>query len=177
MDSDSFATSIDDFLAFRWNMNIREGENRYDALVRGMELLPPKKVIKFRNQQLPQTSGFDCEPVMKFLFNINQVPIELQILGGRIEAYMSAKGYADYKTKLKFHPQKDSLTEKQWNARLGTCIYQSEIDESNNNQDLMLKELLGEKIIYDEAYSFAVDYAPALSENRRKLISFMKQFA
>lgn len=177
MTDEDFGNKIVDYLGFRWNMNIRKGENRYDSLVRGLQLLPEIDIIKFRDQQLVQNSGFSSEPVMKILFNLGGIPVELQILGGQVEEYMCAKGYSDYKTNVKFYPQKRDLTQDQWNARLGIILQQAEKNESMKNYLLMYKELMSDDVVYDEMNTFILDTDPSKKENRDYLASFVQRMA
>ena len=72
------------------------------------------------------------------------------MLGGQIGYYTSAKAYTERKTRVPFPPQKNSLTSSQCHARLGTFIKYEESSNVRLYQDLLLRELLGEDIIYDE---------------------------
>jgi len=164
-----FADIVDDFIGIRWNMVLAAEENRYDALLNGVRLIPLEGIKSFRNQQVKQSSGFDCEPVMKFTYVINGFPIELQLLGGQIEEYMCAKGYADYKTGMRFYPQKSDLSTEEWESRLGMCLYFSEHDEMLEYRRLMLNELMGVKGNYDNSRRFELDTEPSDSN---KLLAF-----
>lgn len=160
------ATVIDDLIALRWNMKINEGENRYDALINGLQLLPKEHIVYFRNQHVQQSSGFDCEPVMKFYYVINGMPIECQLLGGQLEWYMNAKGYTDYKVNHSFTPLKSSLTRAQYDSRLGTCIYYQETGNGTDYHQLMLKELTEPHLLhYDTRHLFLLDEQPLSEKN------------
>ena len=166
-----FAELVHDFIALRWNMKVNENENRYDAVINGIRLLPRIQIRRFRNQQIQQSSGFSREPVMKFYYIIRNVPVELQLLGGFIELYMSAKGYADYKIGHSFIPS--SLTETEQNNRLGLCIYYGEQGLVVNFRKLMLQELTtSKKLFYNNKHAFKIDAEPHNAANR--LLRFVK---
>lgn len=167
--AEQFAELVHDFVAIRWNMKVQPGENRYDALMNGLRLVPATSAIHFRNQQLKQESGFSSEPIMKLYYVIDGLPVELQLLGGRIELYMSARGYANYKTGLVFPPQQLSL--EQADARLGLCIHYAENDLQQSFHQLMLQELTSTKILdYSLEYRFVLSDEPNREEN--KLMQF-----
>jgi hypothetical protein len=154
-----FVNIVDDFIALRWNMKINEDENRYDSLLNGIHLVPKNFIIRFRNQQVEQQTGFSCEPVMKFYYVIQNVPVELQLLGGLIENYMCAKGYANYKIGCNLNPL--DLTEEEQNARLGICIYHAEHGCVSDFNKMMLNELTSnEKIYYEMKHTYIVETVP-----------------
>ncbi|HSW85890.1 MAG TPA: hypothetical protein VLG49_00160 [Rhabdochlamydiaceae bacterium] len=160
MTQKEFAAYVDDFIGIRWEMKVLEDENRYDALINGIRLAPLKNIKTFRNQQLPQESGFSSEPVIKLCYLIDGFPIELQLLGGNITAYMCAKGYSDYKAKLSFSPKKDEIYERH---RLGMAI---KLGEQAAFRKYMLEELLGIAPNYSEFTPFVLDILPQLEKNR-----------
>ncbi len=165
MNHHDFAMIIDDYIAFRWDMKVIPDENRYDALMNGVRMIPDGWHY-FRNQQLPQAEGFDCEPVMKFYYIINTLPIEIQILGGpQIECYMCAKGYSNYKSGMRFLPNKEDLTDEQWESRLGMCIEYAESGRLRDFRELMLSELAGESVIYASDRRFVLDAKPMSEAN------------
>ncbi len=102
-----------------------------------MGLLLPNKIksihlekvnlYKLRNQYLSHQECFSREPVVKALYIIHNIPVEMQILGGNIELYMSAKGYTNYKVGLQMSPLLDTLSEKKQASRLGACIHPKRI--------------------------------------------------
>lgn len=160
-----FANTIDDFIALRWNMRVNEGENRYDALLNGVVLVPNQSIIRFRNQQIAQLSGFSSEPVMKFYYVIQNVPVELQLLGGYIEQYMCVKGYSNYKMGFELKPLQ--LSEEEQNARLGLSIYYAEHGFISDFHKMMLDELLAEKKInYNDQHIFIINRSPNNSDNQ-----------
>lgn len=159
-----FANMIDDFIALRWNMRVNEKENRYDALLNGIPLIPKDSIFRFRNQQIAQQSGFFSEPVMKFYYIIQSVPIELQLLGGHIEQYMCVKGYSQYKTGLTFFS--DCLTKEEQNARFGLSIHYAEAGDILSFSQMMLQELISEKKLnYDTQYPFLIESLPKNPDN------------
>ena len=122
-----------------------------------------------------QKSGFSEEPVIKVYYAIHGIPIELQLLGGNIECYMAAKGYSDYKTGLHFAPGKENLTESEWHSRLGNCIYLQETGQLSLFRQMMLDELLGNKVTYDPIYTYSPEQAPLKSANKDLLIQHFPQ--
>lgn len=175
-DFDYFCRQVPDVLGFRWNMRCHPYENRYDALVRGLQLLPMESAIHFRDQNQKQTSGFDLEPVMKCLFVIGKIPIEVQLLGGAIEPFLCAKGYTDYKTHVAFTPQKHDLSTNQWSARLGMCLHFGDTNNLFSFEQLMLDELLNHPVEYDTRFTFKPDQQPSQIELQRFLYDIQKSF-
>lgn len=166
MTLDQFTNLVDDFIAIRWNMIIKPGENRLDAQLNGLKYAPRQSITRFRNQNVKQESGFSCEPLIKLYYVVNNLPIELQVLGGRLEEYMCAKGYADYKTGIAFSALQ--LTPEQSAARLGLCIYYSEHGMLDEYRKLMLQELTQESAVdYPTKYIFTLDEKPNNPENQR----------
>lgn len=160
-----FSELVNDFIAIRWNMRIKPGENRLDALLNGLKYAPRQSIISFRNQHVTQQSGFSCEPVMKLYYVINNIPIELQILGGLLEEYMCAKGYADYKSGFNFSSL--NLSPQQSAARLGLCIYYAEHGMLEKYRELMLDELISDgNLDYTQEHLFTLDEKPNISENQ-----------
>ncbi len=170
MDPEAFRSCVDDFFALRWNMKVLLGENRVDALINGVRNLPNIQFLHFRNQVLPQAEGFACEPVIKFYYRIENLSVELQILGGDIESYLTAKGYADYKANIHFPPDQARLTEQQKNARLGQCLYFQENGKIKLFRQLMLDELVGNKVVYDQEKMYILEKAPANPINRTYML-------
>jgi hypothetical protein len=160
MSLEEFTACVNDFVGIRWEMNLPENNNRYDALINGVRLAPAKNRISFRNQQLPQSNGFDCEPVMKLYYVIDNIPVELQLLGGPVSSYMYAKGYASYKTKLPLSP---SISQDQWDRRLAMSI---KYNNSSLFRQYMLNELTGEQPDYSNFDPFLLDTSPAIQENQ-----------
>ena len=165
MAKEEFLTCVDDLVGIRWEMNVQENENRYDALINGVRLSPRKELVSFRNQMLKQQSGFDSEPVMKLCYVIDGIPLELQLLGGNLTQLMSAKGYANYKAKMIFPPKKDELSEEMWNRRLGMVISQEEEKDQTDFRKKMLLELITQ-LDYSPFTPFLLDEAPMNEENR-----------
>jgi hypothetical protein len=164
IDLEQFALLVDDFIAVRWNMKVKADENRYDALINGLRLVPKENITRFRNQQVAQSSGFSGEPVMKLYYIFNGLPVELQLLGGRIEEYMCAKGYANYKVGHSLSPE--GLTAEEQDARLGLCIYYAENNLLPTFRQLMLNELTAANTIhYDANHTFHLDSRPINQAN------------
>lgn len=165
MSSNEFAKVVSDFIAIRWIMKVQKNENRYDALLDGIRLAPIKSLVRFRNQQIEQESGFSLEPVMKLYYSIQNFPVELQLLGGDIEPYLCAKGYVDYKVSSNLSPQ--HLTKDEENARLGLCIYYAENNLLAEYRKMMLEEITSsQKISYATRHSFLIDDAPNNPDNK-----------
>jgi hypothetical protein len=166
MTREEFLDCVNDFIGVRWEMRVAKGSNRYDALIEGVWLSPMSGLISFRNQQLKQSSGFENEPVIKLCYIVEGIPIELQLLGGRLNAYMCAKGYSNYKIKLALPPRKEDLSEEQWNRRLGMAIQLEESGELSLFREFMRTELTGVAIDYSEFDPFILDSLPILEKNR-----------
>ncbi len=165
MDLSSFSNIVEDLLAVRWFVFPQEHENRFDAAIRGVIAAPKEQLVGFRNQFLKQQSGFSEEPVIKMTYRSKGFAIELQILGGNIDYYMSAKGYANYKTGLSFPPSKGSLSEQEWNARLGTIIQLQETNELQNCRLLLLTELIEGKAPYHNQFAYVPENKPNKAEH------------
>jgi len=97
---------------------------------------------------------------MKLCYLIDGFPVELQLLGGNITAYMCAKGYTDFKTKLSLSPNKDEIYERR---RLQMAI---QIGEQSAFREYMLDELKGNVPDYSKFDPFVLDELPQLEENR-----------
>lgn len=168
MSKQEFAVCVNDFIGVRWEMKIPENGNRYDALMNGVRLMPLKNLISFRNQQLPQVSGFSNEPIMKMYYSIEGFPFELQLLGGPIAHYMCVKGYTDYKTKLSLSPKLDSQDPSR---RLQMAI---ELDAVSFRK-MMMGELIGQIPNYSAYAPFVLDERPLLENNLQcKFLGFPK---
>ncbi len=161
MNQKEFADCVNDFIGIRWEMKILKSENRYDALMNGVRLAPLKNILSFRNQQLPQKNGFGSEPVMKFYYSIDGLPVELQLLGGSISSYMCAKGYSEYKTQLSLSPKIDPDRQAR---RLQMA---AELEGQAAFRKNMMAELLENTPSYSEYDPFVLDEMP-LGENHRK---------
>jgi len=172
MNLEEFCLAVDDFIAVRWRIKPSEDENRYDAVIRGINVLPHQaSLYKIRNQFHQQDSGFCSEPVVKALFIINKFPVELQILGGNIEWYMCAKGYSNYKVGLELTPSVALDNTDIQNARLGTCIYFQENALIVEFRQLMLAELVCEEgVVYDETSSYITELSPLAEANKQNKI-------
>ncbi len=165
-DLEQFCHVVDDFIALRWCVMPLNGENRYDAIINGTRILPKTDLYKLRNQQLPQASGFSAEPVMKAYYIIDGVPVEVQILGGKITLYMSAKGYANYKIGFLLPPTPDALTQEDSMARLGYFIFLEETDQQEIFRQVTLNELLELPVIFDSRYIYILEDKPNGQTNR-----------
>src|SRR3990167_2600457 len=163
MNIQHFSEIIDDFIALRWNMRIEAGENRYDALLNGIPLIPKNNVFSFRNQQVAQKNGFSAEPVMKFYYKINGVPVELQLLGGLIEGYLCAKGYSAYKIGCQLRSLQ--LSPEEECARLGSAIYFFENNLHQHFYRMILQEFISGKFSYDQRHAFTLDAHPIGVQN------------
>ena len=163
MNIQHFSEIIDDFIALRWNMRIEAGENRYDALLNAIPLIPKNNVLSFRNQQVAQKNGFSAEPVMKFYYRIDGVPVELQLLGGLIEGYLCAKGYSAYKIGCQLRSLQ--LSPEEECARLGSAIYFFENNLHWYFYHMILQELISGKFFYDHHNSFTLDTHPIGIQN------------
>lgn len=159
-------TNAPDLIGVRWITNIAQAENEYDALIHGLRLAPREHLTHFRNQMLPQKSGFDCEPVFKLKYVFHGFPIELQILADNIELYMSAKGYANYKAKVKFPPLRENLLNETWEDRLSICAFLSKNKYLHDFNILMYQELFSEPIDYEHDSSFILSNAPNSKDNQ-----------
>lgn len=165
IDKTNLSSFINDFIGIRWEMKIFEGVNGSDALLHGIKLAPLKHLKSFRNQQLSQKCGFDNEPLIKLCYLITGIPVELQVLSGSIAAYLCAKGYDEYKTKLPFS-QKNLLSEQEWSRRLGMALTLSLNQEHKQLRKIMFYELIGEKVDYSKFEPFILDKQPLKKENK-----------
>ena len=161
-----FCNYVNDFIGIRWEMKLQQDQNRFDALINGVRVAPTEGLIAFRNQQLAQANGFDKEPVMKLCYVLDGKPIELQLLGGNITAYMCAKGYTLYKAKIPFSPDKNSLSSNEWNCRMGMVLQCTEGPKEKDFHQYMYDELVGNEIEYKNFKPFILDDSPKKSENR-----------
>ncbi len=168
MDLEQFAPFVNDFIGVRWKMKILNGENRYDALINGVRIAPFENLKSFRNQHLPQSSGFDCEPVIKLRYIVDGFPVELQLLGGNITAYMCAKGYSDYKAKIAFPPKKTERSEVLWKCRMGMAIFLEETHQIYTFREYMLTELIEDELDYTKFEPFELDKSPLAERNREE---------
>ncbi len=160
MSKKEFALYVNDFIGLRLQMRILKGNNAYDALINGIAICPLEHLVTFRNQQLHQQNRFASEPVMKLCYVIDGIPLELQLLGGNITAYLSAKGYAQYKTSLAFCPKNEVRYE---NCRLSMAI---ELGEGSAFRKYMFEEHLGATPDYSAFAPFVLDTYPLLERNR-----------
>lgn len=167
-----FCQYVPDWVGVRWIMKVNESENRYDALINGARLVNLNDLCRFKNQLLPQHSGFDSEPVMKFLFIQNEMPCELQLFGGDIELFLVAKGYTNHKAYVQFYPQAKDLNSQDASARLGMCLKYSESGNKTAFHELMLKELVGVKPNYDAGFCFNLDERPLKPSNLQFTLPF-----
>lgn len=147
-----FGDVIKDYIGVRWVMKI--GENRLDALIEGVTLAPLRHLKSYRNQVLPQSSGFDLEPVIKLCYVIDRFPLELQIWGGDIGHFLSAKGYANYKACIPFPPNKNDLSKLEWDNRLTMAL------EGVNFRRYMFEELVGKRPDYSPFKPFLLQKRP-----------------
>lgn len=149
-----------------WMMNLKSGENRFDAILNGLREFTSHRDI-YRSTHSISINMTDGFPVIMVRGVWHGIPVETQFLGGDIMGWLGAMDYGKYKVGTTLDAIETRFSPSEWHTRGNKCLeiyeFDSRLPRYEEGREAYHQLLLTELLTGHADYSVHHDIVPVKS--------------